>query len=142
MEDEVRKIFNKFDKNGDGRISVSELEQMLSSLGSKWTTDELKTTMEHIDKNGDGYIDLKQFADFHCNDTAAAAAGKDEELRDAFNLYDLDKDGVISPTELHIVLNKLGEKCSLSDCQRMISNVDTDGDGKVNFDEFKKMMTR
>ena len=95
--------------------------------------------MEHIDQNGNGYIDLKEFADFHCN--VVASAGKDE-LRDAFDLYDLDKDGVISPKELHIVLNKLGEKCSLSDCQKMISNVDADGDGKVNFEEFKKMMTR
>jgi len=113
---------------------------MLSTLGSKTTSDEVKRMMEHIDQNGDGYIDLKEFADFHCND--AAAAERDDELRDAFDLYDLDKDGVISPKELHIVLNKLGEKCSLSDCQRMISNVDADGDGKVNFEEFKKMMAR
>ena len=141
MDDEVRNIFNKFDKNGDGKISVSELEQMLSTLGSKTTSDEVKQIMEHIDQNGDGYIDLKEFAEFHCND-AAAAAGKEDEIRDAFDLYDLDKDGLISPTELHVVLNKLGEKCSLIDCQRMISNVDADGDGKVNFEEFKKMMAR
>lgn len=142
MDDEIRNIFNKFDKNGDGKISVSELEEMLSKLGSKPTSDEVKQMMEHIDQNGDGYIDLVEFAKFHRNVAAAAAAGKEEEIRDAFDLYDLDKDGLISPTELHIVLNKLGEKCSLSDCQRMISKVDADGDGKVNFEEFKKMMAR
>jgi len=139
MDDEVRNIFNKFDKNGDGKISVSELEEMLSTLGNKTTSDEVKRMMEHIDQNIDGYIDLKEFADFHC---AGAATKKDEELRDAFDLYDLDKDGLICPKELHIVLNKLDEKCTLSDCERMISNVDADGDGKVNFEEFKKMMAR
>ncbi|XP_039686199.1 probable calcium-binding protein CML27 [Medicago truncatula] len=143
MDDEVRKIFSKFDKNGDGRISVSELEQMFSTFGSKTTSDEVKSMMKHIDQNGDGYIYLKEFADFHGND-AAAGAGKEEEIqeeiRDAFDLYDLDKDGLISVNELHIVLNKLGEKCSLSDCEIMISNVDADGDGNVNFEEFKKMM--
>ena len=95
--------------------------------------------MEELDKNGDGFIDLKEFADFHCNDV-----GNDEskELRDAFDLYDVDKNGLITAKELHDVLRKLGEKCSLSDCRRMISNVDADGDGSVNFEEFKKMMAR
>ena len=104
MDDEVHNIFNKFDKNGDGRISVSELEQMLSTLGSKTTSDEVKRMMEHIDQNGNGYIDLKEFADFHYID--AAAIDKDDELPDPFDLYDLDKDRVISPKELHIALNQ------------------------------------
>ncbi|KAF7816469.1 putative calcium-binding protein CML18 [Senna tora] len=141
MDDEVRKIFNKFDKNGDGKISCAELKEMMLTLGSKTTSEEVRRMMEEIDKNGDGYIDIKEFADFHIND------GKDgvdvtKELRDAFDLYDLDKNGVISASELHSVLKKLGEKCSLSDCRRMISSVDADGDGNVNFEEFKKMMTR
>jgi len=79
---------------------------------------------------------------FHCTDVVVATVKKDDELRDAFDLYDLDKDGLISPKKLHIVLDKLGEKCSLSDCQRMISNFDADGGGNVNFEEFKKMMAR
>lgn len=139
MNDEVREIFNKFDKNGDGKISCSELKEMLLTLGSKTTSEEVKRMMEEIDQNKDGYIDLKEFADFHCTDD-----GRDDskELRDAFDLYDLDKNGLISANELHAVLKKLGEKCSLGDCRRMISNVDADGDGSVNFEEFKKMMAR
>ncbi|XP_027329350.1 probable calcium-binding protein CML23 [Abrus precatorius] len=139
MDDEVRKIFSKFDKNGDGKISCSELKDMLVTLGSKTTSEEVKRMMEEIDQNGDGYIDLKEFADFHCNDVGHEDS---KELRDAFDLYDLDKNGLISAKELHDVLRKLGEKCSLSDCRRMISNVDADGDGNVNFEEFKKMMAR
>lgn len=140
MNDEVRQIFNKFDKNGDGKISISELKEMMATLGSKTTHDEVKRMMEELDQNGDGFIDLKEFADFHCNNDAGNDDSK--ELRDAFDLYDVDKNGLISAKELHDVLRKLGEKCSLSDCRRMISNVDADGDGSVNFEEFKKMMAR
>ncbi len=140
MDDEVRKIFNKFDKNGDGKISRSELKEMFIALGSKTTSEEVRRMMEEIDQNGDGYIDLKEFADFHCTNDAGADDSK--ELRDAFDLYDLDKNGLISANELHSVLKKLGEKCSLGECRRMISNVDADGDGSVNFEEFKKMMAR
>ncbi|KAE9606113.1 putative serine/threonine-protein phosphatase with EF-hands [Lupinus albus] len=140
MDDEVREIFNKFDKNGDGKISCSELKEMLLTLGSRTTSEEVRLMMEIIDQNGDGYIDLNEFADFHCNKDSDADDSK--ELRDAFDLYDLDKNGLISANELHSVLKKLGETCSLGDCRRMIRNVDADGDGCVNFEEFKKMMAR
>ncbi|XP_045832691.1 calcium-binding protein CML24-like [Trifolium pratense] len=139
MDDEARKIFSKFDTNGDGKISSSELKEMLLTLGTRTNSDEVKHMMDAIDQNGDGYIDLKEFADFHFTD-----AGKDnsDELLDTFNLFDLDKNGLISADELHAMLKKLGENCSLSDCKNMISNVDVDGDGYVNFEEFKKMMAR
>lgn len=135
MDDELRNIFNKFDKNGDGKISCDEIKDMMAALGSQTTSEEVSRMMAELDRNGDGYVDLKEFGEFHRD-------GDAEELREAFEMYDLDKNGVISEKELHVVLRRLGEKCSLSDCRRMIGNVDADGDGNVNFQEFKKMMTR
>lgn len=140
--EEVQKIFNKFDKNGDGKISRSELKDVLGALGSKTSDDEVKRVMAEIDADGDGYIDFDEFVKFHSGGSENDGAANEKELRDAFDLYDLDKNGVISARELHSVLRSLGEKCSLSDCSRMIRSVDADGDGSVNFEEFKKMMTR
>ncbi|KAJ1387104.1 EF-Hand 1, calcium-binding site [Sesbania bispinosa] len=137
MDEEVRKIFNKFDKNGDGKISRTELKEVMVALGSKTTSEEVSRMMAELDRNGDGYIDLKEFGEFHCT-----GGGDTRELQEAFEMYDLDKNGLISAKELHSVMRKLGEKCSLSDCRRMIGNVDADGDGSVNFEEFKKMMSR
>ena len=143
---EVQQIFNKFDKNGDGKISRAELKDVLRALGSNADAAEVARIMAEIDSDGDGFIDLDEFAEFHRSDTGAeadaGAAASNKELRDAFDLYDLDKNGLISASELHAVLKRLGEKCSLSDCSRMIRSVDADGDGSVNFEEFKKMMTR
>ncbi|KEH41233.1 EF hand protein [Medicago truncatula] len=59
---------------------------MLSTIGSKSTSDEVKLLMEHIDQNGDGYIDLKEFADFHYN-YDDAAAGKDVEIREMLSTF-------------------------------------------------------
>ncbi|CAN1122777.1 Probable calcium-binding protein CML27 [Linum perenne] len=100
--EEIRQIFDKFDKNGDGKISCSEVVESLKELG-----------------------------------TAVTSA---EELKDAFDLYDMDKNGLISANELHAVMKMLGLKCSMGDCKKMIRQVDQDGDGSVNFEEFKKMM--
>lgn len=139
--DDVQKIFNKFDKNGDGKISSAELKNVLSALGSETSDEEVKRIMAEIDKNGDGYIDPREFALFYCGESDGDKCGT-KELRDAFDLYDADKNGLISATELHSVLKGLGEKCSLGDCRKMIKSVDVDGDGCVNFEEFKKMMSR
>ncbi|KAH7533835.1 calcium-binding protein CML24 [Ziziphus jujuba] len=142
--DDVQKIFEKFDKNGDGKISCAELKNVMSALGSETSNEEIKRIMEEIDKNGDGHIDPREFALFFCGGESDGGGDQcgTKELKDAFDLYDADKNGLISASELHSVLKGLGEKCTLSDCRRMIKSVDVDGDGSVNFEEFKKMMSR
>ncbi|XVF71448.1 hypothetical protein PTKIN_Ptkin12aG0038300 [Pterospermum kingtungense] len=141
--EEMKKVFNKFDKNGDGKISRDELKSILSALGSTPSSDEVDKIMSEMDKDGNGYVDLDEFMAFHGTDANGGETEPcgEKELKDAFNMYDLDKNGLISASELHAVLKRLGEKCTLSDCRRMISQVDKDGDGNVNFEEFKKMMT-
>lgn len=55
-EDEMKKIFNRFDTNGDGKISSAELGEALRTLGSN-STDEIHKMMAELDTDGDGYID-------------------------------------------------------------------------------------
>ncbi|THG11474.1 calcium-binding allergen Ole e 8-like [Camellia sinensis] len=135
--EEVRKVFNRFDTNGDGKISLTELVHVMKALGSDTSEDEVKRMMEEIDTDRDGFISLDEFANFY----RSSSAGGAQELKEAFDLYDLNKNGLISSTELHQILNRLGEKCSVEDCNGMIKSVDSDGDGYVNFEEFKKMMS-
>ncbi|KAJ6941403.1 hypothetical protein NC651_007245 [Populus alba x Populus x berolinensis] len=63
-------------------------------------------------------------------------------MREAFNVFDQNGDGFITVEELKSVLSSLGLKQgrTLEDCKRMIKKVDVDGDGMVNFREFKQMM--
>ncbi|KAG6579032.1 Polcalcin Ole e 3, partial [Cucurbita argyrosperma subsp. argyrosperma] len=59
------RIFKRFDANGDGRISASELGESLKTLGSV-TPDEVQRMMAEIDTDGDGYISYEEFTDFAC----------------------------------------------------------------------------
>ncbi|KAH6824267.1 Calcium-binding EF-hand family protein [Perilla frutescens var. hirtella] len=137
---EVRKVFERFDTNSDGKISADELAGVLKALGSTTSDDDVSRMMQEIDTDHDGHINLEEFAAF-CNGNADPYRSAEKELHEAFELYDKDNDGKISAAELHQILTRLGERCSEHDCAGMIKSVDSDGDGFVNFQEFTKMMT-
>ncbi|MCL7031512.1 hypothetical protein MKW94_012860 [Papaver nudicaule] len=61
---EIDRIFNKFDINGDGKISSSELGEALKTLGSA-SADEIQRMMAEIDTDGDGFISKDEFAAFY-----------------------------------------------------------------------------
>lgn len=57
------RIFKRFDSNGDGKISATELGDALKTLGSV-TPEEVKSMMKEIDTDGDGYISYEEFTAF------------------------------------------------------------------------------
>ncbi|TQD90757.1 hypothetical protein C1H46_023689 [Malus baccata] len=137
VTDEVQKVFKGFDASGEGKISINELGNDLKALGSNVSGDKLKRVMVDLDTDNDGFICLDEFNAFWVSGSKDGGAA---ELKDAFDLYDQDRNGLISTTELHLVLSRLNLACTVEDCNRMIKSVDADGDGNVNFEEFKKMM--
>lgn len=134
---ELEEAFLRFDANRDGKISTLELGSVLRSLGDNPSDEELLLMVKEVDRDGDGFIDLQEFIQLN---SACSSSGK-EDLHQAFLVFDADADGKISVEELHHVLNRLGESCTLEECSRMIRGVDTDGDGFVDFQEFCTMMT-
>jgi calcium-binding protein CML len=138
---EIRKVFSRFDADGDGRISPSELAAVSRAISPPPTESagcrEVGAMMEELDANRDGYVDLGEFTAFH----GRSGRDLDAELRDAFDGYDINGDGRISVAELSKVLGRIGEGCSTEECERMVASVDVDGDGCVGFEEFKKMMS-
>lgn len=78
----------------------------------------------------------------HIIPTHSQEDGKEEvdELAEAFSVFDKDGDGTISSTELSMVMKALGENLPIETVELMIQSVDTNGDGDIDFQEFKKMM--
>lgn len=63
------------------------------------------------------------------------------ELREAFNLFDTDKSGAISASELKAALQALGVEAKHATIAQMIADIDRDAKGQVTFDAFVAMMT-
>ena len=61
-------------------------------------------------------------------------------MRKLFHMFDRDGSGFIDAKELRKIMRRLGTKISSEEVERMVRKADADGDGKVNFEEFVKMM--
>ncbi|GAA48814.1 calmodulin-like protein 5 [Clonorchis sinensis] len=64
------------------------------------------------------------------------------DLREAFALFDVNRDGRITASELESVLNFLGMRTTRAEVSQMIKDADCDGNGSVDFEEFLRMMRR
>lgn len=63
----------------------------------------------------------------------------EEEIKEAFKVFDKDGNGFISAAELRHVMTNLGEKLNDSEVEEMINEADVDGDGQINYEEFVKV---
>ena len=153
----LRRVFDLFDRNGDGEITVDELAQALDALGLDADRASLAATVGAYVPEGAAGLRFGDFDALHRalgdaffgaladqDDGADGGKGADdeEEMREAFKVFDVDGDGFISAAELQEVLKKLGlpEASSMANVKEMICNVDRDRDGRVDFSEFKCMM--
>ena len=64
-----------------------------------------------------------------------------QELRQAFSLFDKNNDGYIDAKELVHCTTTLGQTLSPEEVKSFLAEADLDGDGKLNYMEFAKMMT-
>ncbi|URE18823.1 hypothetical protein MUK42_10363 [Musa troglodytarum] len=132
--------FCLFDKNGDGCITFEELSTVIKSLGLKPNEAEVHKMIGEIDANGNGTIEFQEFLNLMASKLNQETDSEDE-LREAFKVFDKDQNGFISATELRNVMISLGEKLTDEEAAQMIREADLDGDGQVNFEEFVKMMS-
>lgn len=140
--DELEQVFQNFDVNKDGKISPSELRDVLEALGDHATDEEAIQMLKAVDTDGDGYIDLDNFISISATPIASSGdVGNSDELKAAFNMFDANKEGYITAEKLENVLSRLTDgDHTIEECKKMIQGVDVDGDGKVNFEDFKRMM--
>ena len=64
----------------------------------------------------------------------------EEEMLEAFQIFDADGNGNISADELRQIMANLGEKLTEEEVEDMVKEADIDGDGQINYEEFVRMM--
>uniref|UniRef100_A0A0E0A117 non-specific serine/threonine protein kinase n=1 Tax=Oryza glumipatula TaxID=40148 RepID=A0A0E0A117_9ORYZ len=168
----LKEMFKSMDSDNSGTITVDELRKGLAKKGTKLTEAEVQQLMEavriatltrsygfvlHIQKtfrltkclwiwgekkqadaDGNGTIDYEEFitATMHMN-----RMDREEHLYTAFQYFDKDNSGYITIEELEQALREKGLMDG-REIKDIISEVDADNDGRINYTEFVAMMRK
>ncbi|KAL4611436.1 hypothetical protein ACB098_08G101300 [Castanea mollissima] len=134
----LKEMFRGIDTDNSGTITLEELKHGLAKQGTKLSEYEVKQLMEAADADGNGTIDYDEFitATMHMN-----RMDREEHLYTAFQYFDKDNSGYITIDELEQALHEYGMHDG-RDIKEIISEVDADNDGHINYDEFVAMMRK
>jgi len=138
----LKKAFDGFDHEKKGAINTDVVATILRMMGQAYNAQTLKELIDEVDEDKSGMLEFEEFvtlaAKFIIEDDAEAMA---KELKEAFRLYDKKGNGYIPTSALKEILKELDNELTEEDLKRCIEEVDTDGSGTLDFDEFMEMMT-
>ncbi|CAH8360052.1 unnamed protein product [Eruca vesicaria subsp. sativa] len=125
----AKQIFEKFDKNKDGKLSLEEFQKTALAFFNTFSEEEIKCLFNNMDVDGDGEIEAAEFISF-----------TETMLKEVFDFCDLDNDGKMPADEVYVNMTKLGRECTEESCAETVRIADADGDGYLNFEEFMGMV--
>ncbi|XP_068629305.1 troponin C, isoallergen Bla g 6.0101 isoform X1 [Battus philenor] len=138
----LKKAFEAFDQEKRGCIGTVMVGTILGMLGHQVSDESLQEIINEVDVDGSGELEFEEFVTlasrFMVEEDAEAMQ---QELKEAFRLYDKEGNGYITTTVLREILRELDDKISAEELDMMIEEIDSDGSGTVDFDEFMEVMT-
>jgi len=138
----LKKAFDSFDTENQGFITADTVATILRMMGVKISEKNLAEVIAETDEDGSGQLEFEEFVDL----AAKFLIEEDEEalkaeLREAFRIYDKEGQGFITTDVLREILIEIDNKLTPEDLDGIIEEVDEDGSGTLDFDEFMEMMS-
>ncbi|KAK9227983.1 hypothetical protein WN944_020929 [Citrus x changshan-huyou] len=135
---DLRDQFDAIDVDKNGSISLEEMRQALAKdLPWKLKESRVLEILQAIDCNTDGLVDFSEFvaATLHVHQLEEHDSEK-WQLRSqaAFEKFDIDRDGFITPEELRM---HTGLKGSIDP---LLEEADIDKDGRISLSEFRRLL--
>ena len=141
MINKLTQIFKELDESGEGLLSIEELKKGYKKFFSDTITDaEFEEIMKLIDQDKSGQISIEEFLRATVSYENLVT---EKNLKYAFDYFDKDHSGSLSPDEIREVLglNEDSEKTKQI-VNDIIKDVDLNGDGQISYEEFKMMMKK
>ncbi|KAH3745495.1 calmodulin 1 [Pelomyxa schiedti] len=136
QEARLRELFAACDTDHNGYISMQELPALMRRLGDNPSNHMLQCIMWAWDKNHDGQLSWEEFVQIVLHRGIPTKEKEERNLRKAFAVFDLDKDGTISVAELRKVLTSRSDRMTDAEVDELFAMVDVNHDGKISYEEF------
>merc|ERR1712072_521439 len=138
----LKSCFTLFDVKKQDFLSADDLDDILRAMGFRPSKEELKEILEEIDEDGSGEIEFAEFcqlcAKFLVEDPDIETLKR--ELKAAFRIYDKNGEGFITMDTLRGLISELLSPLTDEELDGIIAELDEDGSGTMDFDEFCEMM--
>ena len=142
-EIKVLKIcFNLFDTKKQEFLDAEDLGEILRVFGFRPSEEELHEILLEIDEDGSGEIEFGEFCQL-CAKFLVEEPDEETmkaELKEAFRVYDKEGQGFITTLQLREIISELDQGLTDDALDGIIEEIDEDGSGTMDFDEFCQMM--
>lgn len=136
---ELKEAFAIFDKDGDGSVTSSDLAEVFAAVGQRVPHDVLNRMLTEADIDANGVVDFPEFLTLYAQ-RLHDDDHRETEMRSMFLKYDLGLKGFITASNLQYAMGTLGCRLTLAEADEMLREADMDGDGKLRYEEFRRML--
>ncbi|KAJ0180673.1 hypothetical protein K1T71_004077 [Dendrolimus kikuchii] len=139
----LKNAFDAFDREKQGVISTDFIGTILEMLGHECDDDTLAEIINEYDVEHTGQLAFQEFCSLAAKFLTEELDDETmlQELKEAFRLYDREGNGYITTDVLKEIFKELDNTLTPDDLDTMIEEIDSDGSGTVDFDEFLEVMT-
>jgi Ca2+-binding EF-hand superfamily protein len=133
----LKEVFDVFDYDGSGNISVDELVNTIKALKLESQAGQILAIVNAAGVSGEfdfgTFIDIFGFGGDSSNEAT---------LQTVFEAFDTTGSGAFGPEEFEKVAASVGEQFNPAEVDQMIDFADKDRDGVINYEEFVNVVTK
>lgn len=130
----------QFDQEQQGTLATQDLKQALETLGENVTDTQVFRMISDADPNNSGVLHFNQFKEIVQTKRENERGSSDADLLDAYVAMGGDEDGG-GCVDADMLIKTIKEQFEMTiDIEKLIMDVDEDGSGEIEFDEFKELL--
>ena len=128
-----REVFTRYGKENGGKISPKDLGTVMRFLGKNPSEAELRLMGEKVGADESGKIEFHEFLSMM--QSSKDYRDCENEIVEAFRVFDKDGSGLVSTKELKDILTSLGEKLTEEEVDDLFNEGGADHNGLINYQE-------
>ena len=132
--DEYKKVFQIHSNGPDGYVNTSELSNIFKSINIDASDEEIKEIIKKLDLEEKKQINYEEFLSLI--NQGDKDIDEEEEVLNAFKVFDKDGNGLININELKNIMLNIGNNWSENEINELLRDADIDMDGYINYEEF------